>query len=292
MKQALIIVNRKSGTNDKKHIRSRIERQINKEQFAYELVFTEYKGHAIALSRQAVQDGLDLVIAAGGDGSVNEVARGLAGTDTALGILPLGSGNGLARSLQIPVNLSKALEVINGFRLKKIDAGYVNDRLFLSNAGVGFDAMVAKNFEDNRHRGFFHYVLTVIRTLSSHHPKAYELQVDGRTIRKEAFFIGIANGNQLGYNFKIAPGATLDDGVLDLCVIGPVPAWKLPFAAARSFNGSLPGSPYVEYFRGRQLSIRSEEEIDWMQTDGEAIAVDRKEIEIRVWPQALNVVTP
>ena len=292
MKQALIIINKKAGTPGRKQAAEGIKRWMNPALFSYELAFTRYAGEAIELSRKAAESGLDLVIAVGGDGSVNEVARGLVQSKTALGILPMGSGNGLARSLQIPLSLPKAVDVINRFQSRTIDVGFANDRLFVSNAGVGFDALVAKNFAHSRRRGFLSYVFTVIRSLAVHQPGHYRLHIDGTATERKAFFIGVANGNQLGYNFKIAPDATVDDGLLDLCIVGPLPLWRLPLAAIRSYNGSLPQSPYVTYQRCRELQIETDTALEWMQSDGDPIAVSGNHLQVRILPGALKVVVP
>lgn len=244
------------------------------------------------MSRRAVQQGIDVVIAAGGDGSVNEVARSLVHTGTVLGILPMGSGNGLARSLRIPLSFSKALAVINNFQLQTIDVGFADEHLFLSNAGVGFDALVAKNFEQSKRRGLISYVLTIMRALAVYKPASYELVIDDKKKKRSAFFIGIANGNQLGYNFKIAPAATPFDGLLDVCVIGRIPLWRLPLAAYRAYKGSLPKSAFVEYVRCRSLVISQNTSIGWMQTDGDALAVEGNTVKITIFPRALRVLAP
>lgn len=269
-----------------------IRNRIDKSAFGYKIIFTEYKGHATDLSRQAVKEGVHVVIAAGGDGSVNEVAKALIHTDTALGILPVGSGNGLARSLGIPLAPSKAMAVINNGQLRAIDVGLAGSHLFLSNAGVGFDALVAKKFEQSRRRGLWSYIFTIMRTFSFYKPALYELSLDGKKQMTEAFFIGIANGNQLGYNFKIAPEATPYDGLLDVCLIGAIPVWKLPLVAIRAYNGRLPKSALVEYIHCKEIVIRMEEPISWMQTDGDAVAVDKNEITVSIVPQALKVIVP
>ncbi len=292
MKNALIIVNKKSGTGDKKHITELVSQRINKAALRYEIAFTAYKGHATELSHSAVRQGVDLVVAAGGDGSVNEVASALVHTGTPMGILPMGSGNGLARSLHIPLAPFKALDVINNFHVRTIDVGFANKHLFLSNAGVGFDALVAKNFEQSRRRGLMSYIFTIMRSLAAYKPASYELTVDGIKQKHSAFFIGIANGNQLGYNFKIAPEATPDDGLLDVCVIGPIPIWRLPLAAYRAYRGSLPQSAFVEYVRCSSLLIQGEKPMGWMQADGDAFPVEGNTLEVSVLPQALQVVTP
>lgn len=292
MKQALIIVNKKSGTKDKKDIENLVYRRIDKAVYHSELAFTQYKGHATELSRHAVQKGMDMVIAVGGDGSVNEVARALIHTDTALGILPMGSGNGLARSLGIPLALQKAFDIINKGNVKAIDIGLADQHLFLSNAGVGFDALVAKNFERSKRRGLLSYIYTIMRTLTVYKPAYYDLCIDGERKIKKAFFIGIANGNQLGYNFKIAPEAAPYDGFLDVCMIGAIPLWKMPLAAILTYNGKLPRSTFVEYMRCKKLVIQMKENIGWMQTDGDAIAIDHNKLVINIVPHALKVVVP
>lgn len=290
MKRILFIINPKSGTDEKRDFPSQVDHILNKKLFSYEIACTEYRGHAIALSMQAAKDGVEIITAIGGDGSVNEVAQGVLGTNSTLAIIPRGSGNGLARSLKIPRNTEGAIERINHFSTKVIDVGYANGRLFLSNAGTGFDTLIARLFKDRTQRGLMNYsklVMQAVRNYSSGH---YHLIMDGKEMHEQAFFVTAANGNQFGYNFKIAPNALLDDGLLDVCIMKPLRIGHLPNVSLKSLTGRLEGSHYAKHIRGRNLIITRDEPLDWMQTDGEAIEVKDNRVEINLKPQCLKVI--
>lgn len=290
MKRILFIINPKSGTDGKKDFPSQVDHVLNKKLFSYEIAYTEYPGDAIELSAQAAKDGVEIVTAIGGDGSVNEVAQGILGTDSTLAIIPRGSGNGLARSLKIPRNTEKALERINHFKTKTIDVGYANGHLFLSNAGAGFDTLIARLFKDRSQRGFMNYSKLVMQAVHNYPSKHYHLTVDGKEIHEQAFFVTAANGNQFGYNFKIAPHASSDDGVLDVCIMKPLRVKHLATVSLKSLTGRLEGSQYAKYIRCKSLIITREEPLEWMQVDGDAVEVKDNRININIQPACLTVV--
>lgn len=288
MKRILVIVNKKSGTTGKNNIAKQIEKGLDQNIYDYDIVFTEYKGHARELSRQAVVDKIDVVVAVGGDGSVNEIAESLIHTSTALGILPKGSGNGLARSLKIPLQTSKALALINQARTHRLDIGFINEHLFLSNAGIGFDAIVTQIFEENKTRGLVGYLQSIPKALVQHKKFSYELFIDGEKKTGEAFMINIANGNQMGYHFKISPEASPFDGTLDIAIIEKITPWQLPPIVIKSFTEH--SSRHVKHLRGKALKIYSDETINFLQTDGEVIPNDKKELHIQIEPKALKII--
>ncbi|MGH2642991.1 MAG: diacylglycerol/lipid kinase family protein [Chitinophagaceae bacterium] len=290
MKRILFIVNPKSGIDKKKNLPSQINHILNKKLFSYDIAYTQYRGHAIELSMQAAKEGVEIITAIGGDGSVNEVTQGLLGTKSTLAIIPRGSGNGLARSLKIPRNTEKAIERINQLKTKVIDTGYANNHLFLSNAGVGFDTLIAKLFADRSQRGLINYsklVMQAVRTYPSMH---YYLTVDGKEMQEQAFFVTAANGNQFGYNFKIAPNALLDDGLLDVCIMRPLRVRHLAPVSLISLSGKLERSHYAKHIRCRNLIIKGEEPLQWMQVDGDAIEVKNNRIDINIQPACLKVI--
>lgn len=283
------IINPRSGTDRIKAIQSAIDAAFDA---AHEvsLRYTEYAGHGTMLAKEAVTAGANVVIAVGGDGSVRDVAKGLIGTETALGIVPKGSGNGLARSLGIPLRVKDALRVIGAGRKRCIDAGYANDELFLSNAGVGFDALIAKVFAASRRRGLRAYSWLATKHLWQYRAPEWEIRADGKTWRERAFMINVANVAQLGYNFQIAPLAQPDDGWLDLTVVRRFPKALGGGLAWRAFRGAIHESPYVQHLRVREVMI-AHPELRLMQTDGDAHACGPR-LDFRIVSQALRVLVP
>ena len=209
--KVLFIINPVSGIGKQKIVEPTLEQYLNKDKFDYSIVYTEYAHHATEICRDAAQKGINTIVVVGGDGSINDCVRGLINTDTKLGIIPAGSGNGLARCLHIPLDIKKAIEVINNYNSLNIDTINLNDMPYASVAGVGFDALIAKEFTGNKTRGFQTYLRLVLKDFINYKPKKYHLIVDGKEMEKEALFISFMNSNQFGYNAIIAPKASLTD---------------------------------------------------------------------------------
>ena len=240
-KEILFIVNPVSGIGKQKNIEEIIGRHIDHDKFFHSVVFTREKGHATEISRAASERGVPVVAAVGGDGTVNETAAGLVGTDTALAIVPAGSGNGLARHLKIPMNLKNAINIINRENIRKIDTATINDQLFVNVAGVGFDASVAKKFAVAGKRGFSTYLRITTDSYRNYEPKQYTLIIDGKVYKRRALLISFANSSQFGNNTVIDPSASVDDGFIDVCIVGKMPYWKAFFLAPLLFLKKLLG---------------------------------------------------
>jgi len=290
MRKIIFIVNPHSGVGKQKGIEKLIEKHLDASTFEYSIVYTEKAGHASELSREAVSRGLDAVIAVGGDGTVNEAAQGLVGSETALGIIPTGSGNGLSRHLKIPMNPSKAICILNDYRTAKIDTATLNDNLFVSIAGVGFDAKVAKKFAKAGKRGFRTYFNIATSAYSSYNPKTYRMVIDGQEIRRKAMFISFANSNQFGNNTSIDPNARLDDGFIDVCIVSKVPYWKTVFLAPLLFMKRFDRTPYVEIIRAKEVELVRKKGKSG-HVDGDPF-VAGKNIHLRIQPLSLNVIIP
>ena len=220
-KKIVFIVNPISGTRSKESLGKYIEQTIDRDAFDCQIVKTEYAGHAAELASRYASEGIDICVAVGGDGTVNEVARGLLGSATALGIVPCGSGNGLARHLCLPMGMKKSLAIINEAHIIDIDYGLANDRPFFCTCGMGFDAHVALKFANCGKRGLSTYAKMVLQEGMNYQPTRYTIQVEGQAepICQEAFLVDCANAAQYGNNTYIAPGASLQDGLLDLVVV-------------------------------------------------------------------------
>ena len=252
----LFILNPISGGKKKELFISLLESLIVKNNFEIELVKTEYSGHATEIAKKAVLEGLKKIVAVGGDGTVNEIAKVLVNTDTSLGIIPFGSGNGLARHLKIPMNIEAALGLISTASIKKIDVGFINDQAFFCTAGLGFDAHVGKIFAGLKGRGLLGYIKSVLKEYFSYVSEEYEVDINGKKNRYRAFLITVANAGQYGNNVYIAPLADISDGLLDLCIIKNFSVFKLPSMAIRVLNRSINNSNYTKTIQAKKIIIQ------------------------------------
>jgi diacylglycerol kinase (ATP) len=286
----IFIVNPVSGIGKQRIIETAVEKCIDKSVFDFDIAYTDAAGHATVIAKEAVNNHYDVVVAVGGDGSVNEVADGIIGSDTALALIPAGSGNGLARHLNIPFDINEALLVINRLKFDRIDTATINDRLFVSIAGVGFDALVAKKFAKCRHRGFWSYFKVSILEYPRYKPKKYELIIDGNKITRRALLVSFANSNQFGYNTSIAPGAVINDGLLDICILKKVPVVKAPYFAHLLFNKSLDKTKYLEIIQGKEVQVIRKKNSK-INIDGNPMRLS-KELLIKINPLSLKVIIP
>jgi YegS/Rv2252/BmrU family lipid kinase len=254
-KTALFIVNPFSGTRSIERKTALIRENVPAGAFDYEIAFTEAKGHAVELAARAVADRLDYVIAVGGDGTMNEAARSLVHTSTALGIIPMGSGNGLARHLGIPLDTVAALRMLQKPKPVTIDSVTLNGTPFFCTAGAGFDAYIGLKFEGKKKRGFQAYVRTTLAEFFTYQPEVYRLTVGGVTTERPAFLVSFANAAQYGNDAFIAPQASVCDGLLDLCVMKPFPYPMAISLGLKLFNRTLDQSPYLEVIRTREVMV-------------------------------------
>ncbi|MCX6233352.1 MAG: diacylglycerol kinase family lipid kinase [Bacteroidetes bacterium] len=289
-KEVIFIINPASGVRSKNRMEDMIRTYLDKERYNQTILYTERAGHAIELSRKAARDKTDIVVAVGGDGSLNEIAKGLIGTDTAMGIIPAGSGNGLAHHLRIPFRISKAIETINKGKIKKIDTIRINGELCVSIAGVGFDALVAKEFEKARRRGFQTYFRIILTEYLNYKPRKYKITIDGKKYKEKALFISFANSNQFGYNASIAPHATVDDGLIDVCIIKKIPLAKVVFLANLLFLKKIDQTNDITIIKGKEIKL-SRKRSKIVNIDGEHVKLKKKLI-IKIDPLSLNVIVP
>ncbi|MBQ8046399.1 MAG: diacylglycerol kinase family lipid kinase [Prevotella sp.] len=256
MKRRIIFVmNPISGTGSKAEIPKLISQHLDKERFDYEIILTEYAGHATEIATQAKENGIDIVVAVGGDGTVNEVARGLTHSKTALGIIPCGSGNGLARHLLLPMNPRKAIQIINTCEIHALDYGIINGYPFFCTCGMGFDAFVSMKFAESGHRGPVTYVENVLREGLKYKPETYEIQDENGITRHKAFLISCANASQYGNNAYIAPQASMSDGLLDVIIMEPFDVLDAPQISIDMFNKTLDKSSKIKTFKCKKLHI-------------------------------------
>lgn len=255
-KKILFIVNPISGGLNKTFIPSLIDQWLDHSKFDAEIVFSEYHGHALKLAENAINSNFDVVAAVGGDGTINEVASAVESSGKIMAIIPSGSGNGLARSLKIPLNNAKAIARINLLNTIKIDAGIFNGKKFFNMAGMGFDAHISALFAGDKKRGFRGYIKATLKEITNYKSEYYSIQVDGKLIVKQAFMVSIANSSQYGNDAHVSPEASVKDGMLDVCIIKPFPLFAFPALGYRMFAKSAHHSKYVEICRGRDIIIK------------------------------------
>ena len=289
-KHLVFIINPKSGVEREKAIKNAIEASLDHEGYTYELIHTEYAKHGIELAKEAAGKGAYAVVAVGGDGSVNDIVNGLQGTDTALAIIPKGSGNGTARTLGIPLEIHEAIEVINKGNIINMDIAYANERLFISNAGVAFDALIAKKFAKSLRRGIVMYSWLVTKYMWLYKERTFDIAVDGEQFRERAFIACVCNMRQFGYNFKIAPEADWTDGLFDVIIIRRFPKILGGMLVLRAMTGTITKSPFVRFMRAKEVRI-SNPVLKLMQTDGDAHDC-APSIQFKMKPAAQKVIVP
>jgi len=289
MKKICFIINPISGVGRQKVFEKLIDRHLDRTKFTYEVVYTNAPKHATVLAKTAAEKKMDIVVAVGGDGSVNETAKGLIGSDTAMAIIPTGSGNGLARYLAIPLNLKRAMAVINNGHTKKIDTIKLNDDTFVNVAGVGFDAHIGWEFAKFGKRGFSSYVKVIMREFPRYKPQDFELTIDGKVHHKKAFLISFANGSQWGNNAHIAPTADVSDGVMDIAIVKDINFLNGLSIAYRLFKKTLHQSVHLEIIKTKEVTVNQKATIAHI--DGEPLEVGNT-FHIKVNPLSLNVIVP
>lgn len=267
-----------------------IERFVNRDLYDYSIISTEYKGHATELARQYAAQQYDAVIAVGGDGTVNEVGCGLIGTGTALGIIPCGSGNGLARHLGIPMDPFKAVKWLDKSIFTEIDYGMIENQPFFCTCGVGFDAKVSDSFSKAGSRGVLTYLESIMKEIATYHNETYKLSFDNSSETFEAFFITCANADQWGNNAFIAPTASLQDGILDVICAHPFSVVDAPLIAFQLFNKQIHKNPKVSVRKCRRVTITRDSEGP-AHYDGEPVMLG-KEIHIEIVSGGLKVLIP
>lgn len=290
MKRITFIINPVSGVLSKENISRYIRNRLDMSLYSPEIVFTKEAGHATEISKEQVLLGTDVVVAVGGDGTINEVAKGLVGSDVSLGIIPAGSGNGLANYLKIPLPRKLAIDVINRGKVSSIDTGMINDRMFVSIAGVGFDGLIAKRFEKSKLRGFVSYLKLVAEEYPRYKPKKYLLQLDDKTVESDALFIAFANSDQFGFNASIAPEAKIDDGLLDVVIVEKPQIIGLPYLASLLYWRKIEKSKYIKTIKARQVKIQTKN-VGWVNIDGEPVEMG-EDLLVKVHPLSLKVLVP
>lgn len=255
-KKLIFIMNPISGTVKKSGIPDIINSTIDKDFFDFSIEETTHAGHATEIAKQAMNENFYAAIAVGGDGTVNETGRALINSDTALGIIPCGSGNGLARHLMLPMYVQKAIEVINMHTVHKLDYGLINNIPFFCTCGMGFDAFISMKFAESSRRGPVTYIENILREGLKYKSETYEIVNGDRVERHDAFLISCANASQYGNNAYIAPQASMSDGLLDIIIMEPLDVLAAPQISIDIFNKTLDKNPKISTFKTNHLIVR------------------------------------
>lgn len=283
----LFIVNPISGTGKQQEFSKVMDETLDKSLYESTVVYTAYRGHATLLSRDAIGK-YDMVIAVGGDGTVNEVAKGLINSHCVMGIVPVGSGNGLARHLKIPMRLQDSIQIINQRNIQAIDTATINGEYFVNVAGIGFDAHIAHKFAVAKKRGPIPYAKLATVEFQRYRGLDYQVFIEGQPHHQKAFLISLANSAQFGNNAYISPHAIINDGLLDVCIMSEFPKVEAGQLAIKLFNKRLDKSKYMKIVRGTQIKIVANENIKG-HIDGEPINFPN-ELDIKINPGSLQVI--
>lgn len=287
-KKAVFVINLISGTSDKAAIPGLIDQYLDKTKFEYEIAITQYAGHASEIATKAKDDGVDVVVAVGGDGTVNEVARAIVHSNTALGIIPCGSGNGLARHLLLPLNVRKAIDVINRSEVRQLDYGIINGYHFFCTCGMGFDAFVSMKFAEAGKRGPITYVENVLREGLKYKPETYTIEDESGTLQYKAFLISCANASQYGNNAYIAPQASMSDGLMDVIIMEPFDVFEAPQISIEMFSKTLDKNSKIKTFRTQHLHIHRDKP-GVIHYDGDPVMTGA-DIDIELKPKGINII--
>ncbi len=291
-KKIMFIINPISGVYKKKNVPEGIARHIDYVQFDYTIRFTQYAGHATLIAQQAVEEGYDICVAVGGDGSINEVAQSLVGTKTALGVIPYGSGNGFATHLKIPArDVEGALQVINTGKAGKIDMVKSNLRYFISNAGFGIDSSVARRFHHHTIRGLASYAWAVVKELLLYfQPFPAKVEIDDTVIEREFFLFTAFNSNQYGYDYAVFPFTSMKDGIMDVIVLNRFPVWKLFWIVFCLVMKRADLIKEAESYRAKKIFIHGSKKMIY-QFDGDSV-IYHDDVTFEVVPQCIEVIMP
>ncbi len=264
-----------------------IANNLDKNIFDFDIAFTEAPKQARSIAEKAA-DKYDLIVAVGGDGTVNEIASALAGMDVVFGILPYGSGNGLSRFLDIPMNVVDAIKNLNFLKTQIMDGGKLNGKWFFNMAGLGFDAHISEVFAKEQNRGFSTYLKSSLKEVLNYQSHVYGITIDGQYLERKAFMLSFANSSQYGNNAHISPHASLQDGFIDVCIIKPIPVWRYPEMVIRMFGKWADSSSYVEIIKGKRIKIKRQDDGP-VHLDGEPQHTTA-DVDIEIIPNVLKII--
>ena len=290
MADAMLIINPISGTAKKDGLDVKVETAMKVAGYNLDVRYTTCRGDATCLAAEAVGKGYEVVIAAGGDGTINETAQALCGTKVNFGIIPAGSGNGLARHIGIPVNVDAALDVISRGIVAKCDYGTVNKLPFFCTFGVGFDAAVSHNFAKQSRRGLFTYLKSALTQYINYKPDTYTISANGKILTERAFVVACCNASQYGNNAYIAPKASITDGLLDIIIIHQGSPIDTAMVGMDLFTGYIDSNTLIHSLRAPAAVIYRSNEGP-AHIDGEPMILDDI-MDVKCHHHGLNVLIP
>lgn len=287
-KQIVFILNPISGTKRKTSIPDLIDEYIDKAKFDFTIKLTQRAGHASALARESAEEGADIIVAVGGDGTVNEVARAICGTQSALGVIPCGSGNGLARHLMLPLNVKGAMRVINEAVIHDLDYGVINGMPFFCTCGMGFDAYISHKFAMAGKRGPLTYIENVLKSGLTYKPERYVIDDENGSHEYNAFLVSIANASQYGNDAYIAPQASMSDGLMDVIIMEPFDVVEAAQVSYDIMNKTLDENSKVKSFKTKHIRILREKP-GYVHYDGDPIMADA-DLDVSIKEKGIRVV--
>ena len=293
MKIVHFIVNPIAGKGKPIITEQYLSNHFNKKDFSVTVKYSEYKGHAIPLTEQSIKENASIIVACGGDGTINEVASCLVNTNIVLGIIPIGSGNGLARNLKIPTNIEKAINNIKENSTIAIDVGKINDDYFFSNTGFGFDASVIKNYEASQDRSLWTYVMASIKSFKEYNKEdEVEIEVNGAIQMINPFLIFISNSNVMGYQMSLTPKASLQDGLLDVVMVPKLSKWKMLVFGVLMLLKKPELLKEVSCFQTNSIHLLRKNGTHFQsQIDGELFTIPSSSVSIQLKESSLLVIT-
>ena len=288
MKHIAFIINPVSGNGNKEKFLKQVVQIDDWKGWSYEVLYTARVGHATELA-QEYSTKANYVIAVGGDGTVHEVAKGLAGTTAIFGIIPMGSGNGVARHLKIPIKVSKAIAIIKDSGIHKIDTLRINDEFLLGVGGAGFDAHIAHEFDKAPTRGLSTYAKLSLKEYFKFKPISYEFEIDSKKVKGKAFLFAIANSSQWGNDFFISPESSMKGGQAKLIVVEETNKARTALLGPTLLTKSITKLPFVKSYDFKELKFKLS--TSTFHIDGEPSTVEGEQV-VKVVPEDLLVCLP
>jgi diacylglycerol kinase (ATP) len=287
-KRIAFVINPVAGGKKKENIIQLISENLS-DKTAYDIFVWEEKNNFGEIQKQITSGKYQTVVAVGGDGTVNEVAKNLISTGINFGIIPRGSGNGLARTLGIPMDTKKALQLIETGKIKTIDCGYINGKPFFCTSGIGFDAHIGKLFAQSKKRGLSSYFKITTQQLLKYRAKNYTISADANTFTGKAFLITFANAGQYGNDFYIAPEAKVDDGMIHVAIMKPFSVLSVWPLLVKIMRKRAHTSRKIMTFTTQSLKIQQTQP-DAIHFDGEPGVTGKNEIEVKILPAVLKII--
>lgn len=285
------IVNPVAGHGNTRAIAKEIEKELKEKKIKYEMVYSEYPGHAIELAAGVNGEEFSMVVSVGGDGTLNEILNGMNLKTMSLGMIPAGTGNDLIRCTGIPSDEKQALEVVLNGVEKSIDIGLINNKKFINVAGFGLDVEVLRETIKLKRiiKGKLAYVLGVVKALLTFKPIELQISVDGVDYYQDAMICAIGNGQYFGGGMRILPLAELDDGLFDICIIKKMSKIKLLYHFPKVFQGTHMKLPWVHYIKGRNIKVLTKQDV-FINADGE---ISQKQLpEFKILEKGLRIIVP